>query len=64
MQMMKSYKLLIRLQIGGIKFCKYFCLFVTLALLWLFILYMGTNGDEQMEMISESNDKTQRRSKQ
>lgn len=61
---MKSYKLLICLQIGSIKFCKYFCLFVTAALLWLFILYTGTNGDAQMEMISESNDKTQRRSKQ
>lgn len=60
----KLYKLLICLQIGDITFCKYFCLLVTVVVLWLFLLYMGTNGDERMEMISESNDKTQRRSKQ
>lgn len=59
---MKNYKLLICLQIGHIKFCKYFCLLVAVVL--FFILYTGTNGDEQMEMIGESNDKTQRRSKQ
>lgn len=64
MQMMKNYKLLICLQVGHIKFCKYFCLLVAVVLLCLFILYMGTNGDERMEMIGESNDKTQRRSKQ
>lgn len=63
--MMKGYKLLICLQIGDIQFCKYSYLLVAVAFLfWLFSLYMGTNRDEQMEMTSESNDKTQGRSKE
>lgn len=63
--MMEDCKLLIYLQIGDIPFCKYSYLLVpVIFLLWLFGLYMGTNKDEQMEMTSESNDKTQRRSKQ
>lgn len=65
MQMMKVYKLLIRLQIEDVQFCEYSYLLITVVfLLLLFSLYMGTNRDERMVMTSESNDKTQGKSKQ
>lgn len=56
MQMIKSYKLLICLQIGDNQFCKHSYLLVTVLFffLWLFSPYRGANRDEQMEMTSES----------
>lgn len=61
----ENYELLICLQIGDIQFFKYSYMLLTIVfLLWLFSLYLGTNRDEQMEMTSESNGKTQSRSKQ